>query len=67
MIMVQETETVCHDIITNASQQFHIYQGADQLILRRKSTFEPCVVKIQEEFSGTSKQDSFDLRYDLIK
>ena len=60
VIFAQEAETVCHEIITNAEQEFHIYQGADQLILC-KNTFEPGGVKIQEEFSGTSKQDSFGL------
>ena len=33
VITVQEAETDHHEIITNGGQQFHIYQGADQLIL----------------------------------
>ena len=41
VIMVQEAQTHYHEIITGAEQQFHIYQGAGQLILHNKSTFEP--------------------------
>ena len=54
VIMVQEAETHNHEIITGDDQQFHIYQGAGQLVLYIKSTFEPEGVKIQEEIQGTS-------------
>ena len=55
VIMVQEAETHYHESITGAEQQFHIYQGAGQLILFfNKSIFEPEGVKIQEEIQGTS-------------
>ena len=66
---VQEAQTVCHEIITNAEQRFHIHQGADQLILFHKNTFKLDGVKIQEEFSGTSKRDSFwpEIRLGQVK
>ena len=67
VIMVQEAETHYHEIITGAEQQFHIYQGAGQLILYNKSTFESEGVKIQEEIHGTSIYDSFGLKYFLFK
>ena len=54
VIMVQEAQTHYHEIITDAEQQFHIYQGAGQLTLHNKSSFEPEGVKIQEEIQGTS-------------
>ena len=66
MILVQEAETHCHDIVTRAKQQFHIHQGADQVILCN-NTFEPESARIQEEILGTSKQDSCGLRYLLAK
>ena len=67
VIMVQEVETHYHEITTGADQHFHIYQGAGQLILYNKSTFEPEGVEIQEEIQGTSIYDSFDLKYLLFK
>ena len=67
VIMVHLAETVCHEIITNAEQRFHIYHCADHLILFHKSTFEPEGVKIPEEIPGTLKQDSFGRRYLLVK
>ena len=67
MILVQEAETHCHDIATRAKQQFHIYQGGDQLILCNNNTFEPESVRVQEEIPGTTKQDSCGLRYLLAK
>ena len=63
MILAQKAETNLHDIATSAKQQFHVHQGADQLVLFHKNTFEPDGVKIQEEFSGTSKQDSCGLKH----
>ena len=66
MILVQETETHCHEIVTRAKQQFHIHQGADQVVLCN-NTFEPESARIQEEILGTSKQDSCGLRYLLAK
>ena len=36
VIMVQEAQTHYHEIITSADQQFHIYQGAGQLIFYNK-------------------------------
>ena len=67
MIMIQEAETHYHEIITGVEQQFHIYQGAGQLTLYNKSTFEPDGVKIQEEIQGTSMYDSFGLKYFRFK
>ena len=67
VIMVQEAETVCHEIITNAEQRFHIYQGADQLILYHAVAFVPVGVKMHQENPRTSKQDSFGLRDLLVK
>ena len=57
LITVKEAETHCHEIISNAEQQFYIFQSADQLILCNQNTFEPEGVKIHEEISGTSKRD----------
>ena len=54
VIVVQEAQSHHHEIVTGAEQQFHIYQGAGQLILYNKSTFEAEGVKIQEEIQGTS-------------
>ena len=59
---VHEAESHDHEIVTRAEQQFHIYQGADQLILCHKSIFEPDGAKIEEEIPGTSKHDSFHLK-----
>ena len=67
VIMVQEVETHYHEITTSAEQLFHICQGAGQLILYNKSTFEPEGVKIHEEIQGTSMQDIFGLKYFLFK
>ena len=67
VIMVQEAQTHYHEIITGAEQLFHINQGAGQLILFNKSTFEPEGVKIHEEIQGTSMLDSFGLKYFLFK
>ena len=53
VIMVQEAETHNHEIITGDDQQFHINQGAGQLVLYNKSTFEPEGVKIQKRIQGT--------------
>ena len=45
-----------------ATEQFHIYQCADQLIMFHKTTFEPAGVKTDEEvIRSKSKQDSFGL------
>ena len=44
--MVQEAQTHYHEIITGAEQEFHIYQGAGQLIFCDKNTFEPEGVKV---------------------
>ena len=55
VIMVQEAQAHCHEIITSAEQQFHIHQGAGQLILYNKSTFELEGVKIQEEIQGARR------------
>ena len=55
MIMVQEAQTHYHEIITSTDQQFHIYQGAGQLIFyATRAPLEPEGVKIQEEIQGTS-------------
>ena len=54
VIMVQEAQTHYHEITTIAEHLFHIYQGAGQLILYDKNTFEPEGVKIYEEIEGTS-------------
>ena len=67
VIMVQEAQSHHHEFNTGAEQQFHIYQGAGQLILYNKSTFEPEGVKIHEEIQGTSIYNSFGLKYLLFK
>ena len=67
VILVQEAESHYREIVTSAGQQFHVYQGADQLIFCNKSTFEPEGVRIPEEISGTSKHDSLGLRYLLVR
>ena len=41
VILVQEVETQHRDIAISAEQQFHVHQGAGQLILCIKNTFEP--------------------------
>ena len=43
VIMVQEAETHYHEIITGTEQQFHIYQGAGQLIIYNKTLLNPKV------------------------
>ena len=67
VILVQEAESHCREIVTRTEQQLHVYQGADQLILFHKNTFEPEGAKIQEEILGTSKHDSFGLKYLLVR
>ena len=65
--VVQETETHCHEIARNAEQLFHIYQGADQLILCHKNIFGPGGVKDHEEVRGTWMQDSSGLKHLVVK
>ena len=65
--MVQEAETHCHEIARNVEQLFHIYQGADQLILCHENIFGPGGVKDHEEVRGTSMQDSFGLKHLVVK
>ena len=59
VILLKGAESHSHEITEIAAEQFHIYQGADQLILVHKSTFEPGGVKTEEVSPGTSKQDSW--------
>ena len=56
MIVVQEAESHVREIVTSAEQHFHVYGGADQLILFLKDTCEPDGVKTEEVILGTSKQ-----------
>ena len=56
--MVQEVETHCSEKAKAAEQQFHVYQGADQLILFHKNTFELGGVMKYGEIPGASKHDS---------
>ena len=63
MILLQEAEWHFQEIVTIAAQQFHMYQGADQLIPSHKNTVELGGVKTEEVIPGTSKQDSFGLKY----
>ena len=49
------------------AQKFHIYWGSDQLILVHQKTFEHGGVKIEEVIPGTSKQDSFGLKYLMVR
>ena len=66
MILFQEAESHFDD--TNiATEQFHVYQGADQLIVLRKSTFEPDVSKTEEVIPDMSKQGSFGLKYLIVR
>ena len=67
MIKIQEAETHCNEIRKSAEQQFYIYQGVDQLVLCCRSTFGLEGVKILKEIPGTANQDSFDLKYLLVK
>ena len=46
---------------------FHIYQGANLLILFQENTFEPDGAKIQEEIPGSSTHDAFGLTCLLMK
>ena len=63
VIVIQEAETHYHEIAEAAEHQFHIYQGADQLILCHKNTIEPGGVERCKENPGTSEHDSFGLTY----
>ena len=58
VILLQEAESHFHEIEAIAAEQFHIYQGADQLTMFHKNTFELGGVKTDGETPGTSKQDS---------
>ena len=65
MILIQEAETHESELRKSAEQQFNNTLGADQLIQRNKSTFEPNEGKIQKpevprgegEFQEAPKQD----------
>ena len=56
-----------HEIAEIATEQFHIYQGSYQLILLHKNTFNPDDVKTEGVIQGTSEQDSFGLKYLLVR
>ena len=62
-----EAESHFQEIATTAEQQFHVHQGADQLILFHKNTFEPDGVKTVEVIPGTSTQVSFGLKYLMVR
>ena len=66
-ILLQEAETHFQEIANIAAQQFDIYQGADQLILFPKHTFEPGGVKTEDVIPGTSKLwlEIFDGKVDV--
>ena len=61
MILLQEAESHFHGITEIAAEQFHVYQGSNQLMMFHKNTFKSGGVQTEGVIRGTSKQDSFDL------
>ena len=52
VILVQEAELHSHEMATSAEKQFHVYQGADLLILFQENTFKPDGPKIPGLFNA---------------
>ena len=52
VILLQEAQSHFQEIANVAEQQFHIFQGADQLIVFHGNTFEPDGVKTEGEIFG---------------
>ena len=56
VVLLQEAESHFHEIAENAAEQFHMYHGADQLILFHNNTFDPGGVETEGKIPGPSKQ-----------
>ena len=66
LILFQETHTSMRSQKI-ATEQCRVQQGADQLILVRTNTFELHSVKTARVIPGTSNQDSFGLKYFMVR
>ena len=68
VIRLQAADSHLDEVTKIATEQFHVYHGADQLILPRKNMFEPGGVMTKTVISGTSNQDTFfGLEYLLVR
>ena len=65
--LLQEAESHFHEIAATAVEQFHIYQGADQLIMFRQNMLEPGGVPTEGVIPGTTKHDSSGLKYLTVR
>ena len=54
VILLQEASTHNVEVTTKAKEQFHLFYGADQLILFHKTFFESGTSIIESELRGTS-------------
>ena len=54
VILLQEATTRNEEVTIKAKEQFHLYYGADQLILFHKTFFESGTSFIESELCGTS-------------
>ena len=57
----------CFREIVKMLRNSSIFQGADRLILFHQNTFEPGGMKTKEVIPGTSKHDSFGLKYLIVR
>ena len=68
VIPLQEEKQVSHEIAKHATEQFRIYQGADQLILFHKNTIDPDgVMKTERVILATPNQDSSGLKHLMVR
>ena len=66
VFLLQEAESYFGEIAKTAAEQFHIYHGADQLILFHKNAFQSHGMKTAKVILGTLKQDTFGLKYLMV-
>ena len=67
-MLLQEAESHCDEVTQIATEQFHIFHGADQLILLHRNTFKFGGVMTGEEvIPGTSNQATSDLQCLMVR
>ena len=67
VIRLQESVSLIDEVTQIATKEFHNYHGADQLIWFRKYNFEPGGVMTKTAISGTSNQETFGLKFLMIR
>ena len=67
VILLQEAVSHLDEATKIDPEQFHVYHGADQLILSYKNTFDLGIVKTDKVILGTSNQDTFGLKYVMVR